>query len=200
LLPTNYNHLIEPFVGGGSVFLSVEPDKLIINDLNQELMTTYRVIKDTPKPLISLLQEYEKKHSSEFYEQLKQKEPKDLTHLEIATRFIYLNKTGYNGLYRVNGKGEFNVPFGQKEKIKLFERNNILATSDYLYTTDCQILNQDYQELLSLIKEGDFLFVDPPYDSENGNSFNSYTTNKFTRENQQELAQFLKKVEKKGAN
>lgn len=200
LLPANYNQFIEPFVGGGSVFLNIQPNKLIINDLNQELMTTYRVIKDTPKPLISLLQEYEKKHSLEFYEQLKQKEPKDLTHLEIATRFIYLNKTGYNGLYRVNSQGVFNVPFGQKEKVKLFEKSNILATSDYLYTTDCQILSKDYQELLSLIQGGDFLFVDPPYDSENGNGFNSYTSNKFTKENQKELAQFLKDVEKKGAN
>jgi len=200
LLPADYNQLIEPFVGGGAVFLNIQPNKLIINDLNQELMTAYRVIKDTPKPLINLLQEYEKKHSLEFYEQLKQKEPKDLTHLEIATRFIYLNKTGYNGLYRVNSQGIFNVPFGQKEKIKLFERNNVLATSDYLYATDCQILNKDYQELLPLIKEGDFLFVDPPYDSENGNGFISYTTNKFTRQNQQELAQFLKECEKKGAN
>jgi len=200
LLPANYNQFIEPFVGGGSVFLNIQPNKLIINDLNQELITAYRVIKDTPKPLISLLQEYEKKHSLEFYEQLKQKKPKDLTHLEIATRFIYLNKTGYNGLYRVNSQGIFNVPFGQKEKIKLFERNNILVASDYLYTTDCQILNQDYQKLLPLVKEGDFLFADPPYDSENGNGFSSYTTNKFTRENQQQLAQFLKEVEKKGAN
>jgi DNA adenine methylase len=199
LLPADYNRLIEPFVGGGAVFLNVQSNKLIINDLNQELMTAYRVIKDTPKPLINLLQEYEKKHNQEFYEQLKQKDPKNLTHLEIATRFIYLNKTGYNGLYRVNSQGIFNVPFGQKEKIKLFERNNILAVSDYLYATDCQILNQDYQELLSLIKENDFLFVDPPYDSENGNGFNSYTTNKFTRQNQQELAQFLKECEKKGA-
>lgn len=200
LSPTDYNCLIEPFVGGGAVFLNVQPNKLIINDLNQELMTAYRVIKDTPKPLINLLQEYEKNHSQEFYEQLKQKDPKNLTHLEIAARFIYLNKTGYNGLYRVNSQGIFNVPFGQKAKIKLFERNNILAVSDYLYVADCQILDQDYRKLLSLIKENDFLFVDPPYDSENGNGFSSYTTNKFTRQNQQELAQFLKECEKKGAN
>ena len=200
LLPADYNQFVEPFVGGGAVFLNVQPNKLIINDLNQELMTTYRVIKDTPKPLIGLLQEYEKKHSQEFYEQLKQKEPKDLTHLEIATRFIYLNKTGYNGLYRVNSQGIFNVPFGQKEKVKLFEKSNILAVSDYLYATDCQILSKDYQELLSLIQEGDFLFVDPPYDSENGNGFSSYTANKFDRQNQKQLTQFLKECKKKGAN
>jgi len=81
----------------------------------------------------------------------------------------------------------------------LFERENILAVSGYLKQSDCQILNQDYQELLPLIKEGDFLFVDPPYDSENGSGFTAYTVNKFTQKNQQELAQFLKGAEKKGA-
>src|SRR5205814_9840783 len=85
------------------------------------------------------------------------------------------------------------------EKIKLFNKNNILVVSNYLYANNCQILNQDYQELLPLIKENDFLFVDPPYDSENSNGFNSYTADKFNRKNQKELAQFLKKCEKQGA-
>lgn len=199
LLPLQYDTFVEPFVGGGSIFLNIQPSKLIINDLNQELMVSYQLIKDKPQELTKLLSEYEKKHSSEFYERLKKQEPKNLTNLETAARFIYLNKTGYNGLYRVNSQGEFNVPYGKKERVKLFEKKNILAISDYLYANDCQILNQDYQKLLPLIKKEDFLFVDPPYDSENGNGFSSYTTNKFTRKNQQELAQFLKECEKKGA-
>ena len=199
LMPSDYNTFIEPFVGGGSVFLSIQPNKLIINDLNQELIITYRVIKSTPQALISLLQEHEKKHSPEFYEQLRQQEPQNLTHLEIAARFIYLNKTGYNGLYRVNSQGEFNVPWGKREKVKLFDKENILAISKYLNENNCQILNQDYQELLPLIQNRDFLFVDPPYDSEKSNGFTSYTANKFTRENQKELFNFLKEAEKKGA-
>src|SRR5206468_406994 len=101
-----------------------------------------------------------------FYEQLRQQEPKKLTDLEVAARFIYLNKTGYNGLYRVNKKGIFNVPFGKKEKAKLFDKKNILATSEYLNKNNCQIHHQNYQELLPLIQKNDFLFVDPPYDSE----------------------------------
>lgn len=199
LLPAQYNTFVEPFVGGGAVFLSVQPNKLIINDLNQELIFTYRVIKSVPQALINLLQDYEKKHSSEFYEQLRQQEPKNLTHLEIAARFIYLNKTGYNGLYRVNSQGEFNVPWGKRERAKLFNKENILAISKYLNENNCQILHQDYQALLPLIQKGDFLFVDPPYDSENGNGFTSYTANGFNRENQKELLNFLKEAEKKGA-
>jgi len=106
----NYNRLIEPFVGGGAVFLNLQPQQLIINDINKELITTYQIIKEKPNELIKLLNEYEKKHSQEFYEILKKQKPANLSNLEIAARFIYLNKTGYNGLYRVNSQGEFNVP------------------------------------------------------------------------------------------
>jgi DNA adenine methylase len=199
LVPASYEKFVEPFVGGGAVFLSCQPRQLIINDINQELITTYQIVKEKPQELIKLLNEYEKKHSQEFYETLKKQEPKNLSDLETATRFIYLNKTGYNGLYRVNGRGKFNVPFGQREKVKLFDKQNVLAISEYLNTESCQILNQDYQQILPLIKENDFLFVDPPYDSDNGNGFSSYTADKFTRENQKELLTFLKKCEKQGA-
>ena len=180
--------------------MSFENDRTEIGRLDlQELITSYQVIKKQPQELIKLLTEYEKKHSLEFYKTLKKQEPKSLSELEIAARFVYLNKTGYNGLYRVNSQGEFNVPRGQKEKVKLFEKSNILAVSEYLNTNHCQILNQDYQELLPLIKENDFLFVDPPYDSENNNGFNSYNANRFTQENQKELFEFLKKAQAKGA-
>jgi len=109
-LPSQYNAFIEPFVGGGAVFLSLQPQQLIINDINSELIITYQVIKENPQELIKLLTEYEKKHSQEFYETLKKQAIKNLSNLETAARFIYLNKTGYNGLYRVNSQGEFNVP------------------------------------------------------------------------------------------
>ena len=109
-MPHQYNTFIEPFVGGGAVFLSFQPNRLIINDINQELITTYQTIKENPQELIKLLTQYEKKHSLEFYESLKKQELKNLTNQEITTRFIYLNKTGYNGLYRVNSQGIFNVP------------------------------------------------------------------------------------------
>jgi DNA adenine methylase len=110
LAPKNYERVIEPFVGGGTVFLSLHSQQLIINDINGELMTTYQVVKKNPQELIKLLKEYGKKHSQEFYKQLKRQELKNLSSLETAARFIYLNKTGYNGLYRVNSQGDFNVP------------------------------------------------------------------------------------------
>ncbi|CAG8702253.1 5118_t:CDS:2, partial [Cetraspora pellucida] len=152
-----------------------------------------------PSALIKLLQEHEKKHSPEFYQQLRKKDKENLSELEIAARFIYLNKAGYNGLYRVNSQGEFNVPFGKKEKVKLFDKKNLLTISQYLNNNQVEIHNKNYQELLPLIKKDDFLFVDPPYDSDDGNGFTSYTAKKFTRENQQELLNFLKECEEKGA-
>jgi len=96
LLPSQYNNFIEPFVGGGAVFLSTQPNQLIINDINKELITTYQIIKEKPQELTKLLTEYEKKHPPKFYGTLKKQELKNLTNLETATRFIYLNKTGYN--------------------------------------------------------------------------------------------------------
>ncbi|CAG8656898.1 1037_t:CDS:2, partial [Cetraspora pellucida] len=176
-IPTSYNNFIEPFVGGGAVFLNIQPGKVIINDINRELITAYQIIKEKPQELSKLLISYEKKHSPEFYEQLKKQEPKNLSDLEIAARFIYLNKTGYNGLYRVNSQ----------------------AISEYLNNSNCQILNQDYQQLLPLIKENDFLFVDPPYDSEktillnglsvkqNSNGFTSYTAGEKRASGAQEI-------------
>jgi DNA adenine methylase len=198
LLPLSYEGLIEPFVGGGAVFLNLKPQRTIINDTNRELIITYQVVKDKPRELLKLCSKYEKKHSKDFYEELRKQEAKNLNDLEIATRFVYLNKTGFNGLYRVNSQGIFNVPFGKKDKIKLVDKNNILAISEYLNSNNCQILNQDYRELLHLVKEGDFLFVDPPYDNDNTNGFTEYTANGFNKENQRELLQFLKEVEKKG--
>jgi len=110
-----------------------------------------------------------------------------------------LNKTGFNGLYRVNSQGIFNVPFSQKEKIRLFNKENILAISKYLNSDGCQILNRDYQSLLTEIQVGDFLFVDPPYDNDRPNGFTEYTANGFNQENQKQLCQFLKQAEAKGA-
>ncbi|CAG8824247.1 14941_t:CDS:2, partial [Racocetra persica] len=199
LLPEKYNTFIEPFAGGGAVFLSIQPNKAVINDINCELIITYQTIKKQPKQLLKLLGEYEKNHSKDFYETLRSQEPNNLTELGIAARFIYLNKTGYNGLYRVNSRGGFNVPWGKRDKAKLFDRENILAISEYLNKNEVEILNQDYQKLLPLIKENDFLFVDPPYDDDGFGFFTAYTANGFTRENQKELAQFLKKCEKQGA-
>jgi len=199
LLPFSYNRIIEPFVGGGAVFLNLQPSQLIINDVNNELITTYKIVKENPQELLKILLKYEENHSKIFFNKLRNKEPKNLNNLEVAARFIYLNKTGFNGLYRVNSQGIFNVSFGQKNKIKLVNKDNILNINKYLNTINCQIFNQDYQKILSLIKEGDFLFVDPPYDVNNINGFTKYTASGFNQENQKQLYQFLKQVEIKGA-
>ena len=197
--PTSYNRLIEPFAGGGAFFLNKRANQTIINDINKELITSYLLIKKDPNQLMNLLKEYENNHDKDFFEILRKQNISDLTELGIAARFIYLNKTCFNGLYRVNSKGGFNVPWGKKEKAKIFDKENILAISEYLNVTNSQIFNKDYKELISEIKPGDFLFVDPPYDNEDDKGFTSYSIEGFNKENQKELFTFLKKAEKKGA-
>jgi DNA adenine methylase len=200
LSPNSYDRLIEPFVGGGSVFLNLKRDNLIINDVNQELIKSYRVIKDNPLELLKILVEYEKRHSKIFYEEIRSLKLEDLNDLEISARFIYLNKTCFNGLYRVNSSGGFNVPIGsKKENATIFSRDGILSVNRYLNDSNIKILNDDYKNILDLVNDGDFLFVDPPYDNENDKGFTSYSVGGFNKDNQRELFNFLKEVDKKGA-
>lgn len=199
LSPSSYNRLIEPFAGGGAFFFNKRADKLIINDINKELITTYKLIRNDHQGLINVLKKYEENHNKVFYENLKKQKVSDLTEIEIAARFIYLNKTCFNGLYRVNSKGEFNVPWGKKERIKLFDEENILAISKYLKNSNRRIFNKDYKKLLNKVKPGDFLFVDPPYDNKNDKGFTSYSVDGFNKDNQKELFVFLKETEKRGA-
>lgn len=191
LIPKQFNKFVEPFVGGGYIFLVNEPKQLIINDINKELMTTYLVIKNHLQALISSLKKHAENHGKDYYQELKKIKVEDLDDIKLASRFLYLNKAGFNGLYRLNRKGIFNVAFGDKVIINVNEKN-LLNISDYLNRDDCQIFNIDYQELLYLVEKNDFLFVDPPYDEQ----YNGYTgLGKF---NQEELFNFLKDCDKKG--
>jgi DNA adenine methylase len=197
ILPEKFDRYVELFVGGGSLLFSLQSKKALINDINRELIASYLVIKSSPRELITSLEKCKQKHSKDFHGRIKLYIPKN--DLEVATRFIYLNKASFGGLYRLNSKGEFNVGFNLKEKITLFEPDNILAVSKYLNENEVEICNQDYKELLDKIQKDDFLFVDPPYDVDRQGGFTGYTTDKFSQKDQEELLKFLKECEKKGA-
>lgn len=200
LKPEKINKYIEPFVGGGAVFFNFAHKEAIINDINKELITTYKIIRSEPKKLIKLLNNWnESPDLKNFYEQLKLKDIDSLNEIEIAARMIFLNKYGFNGIYRVNSKGQFNVPFASKNKKNLYDDFNITAISSYLKINNIKILNSDYKKILKYIQPDDFLFVDPPYYFEKNKGFNSYDANKFTQQEQKKLLIFLKKAEKKGA-
>ncbi|MGL6125060.1 MAG: DNA adenine methylase [Metamycoplasmataceae bacterium] len=199
LLPKEFNDYYEIFCGAGAMLLHLQPKSGTINDINSELMKTYNVIKNDVYNLMDRLDIYKNNHSETLYYKtrtsLKRKD------LEIAARFIYLNKTCFNGMYRVNAKGIFNVPFNgiTKEKLNLYNKDNLILLSNYLNKNDIKITNTDYLETLKFPKKGDFIFVDSPYDYEEGlNGFDSYNENGFNRKNQIDLCLRLIELDKDG--
>lgn len=167
LLPKNIKNYtyIEAFVGGGAVFFHLQPKNAIINDFNTELINVYEVIKSDLDALIIDL----KKHKNEvdyFYEIRgldRTDNFKRLSKVERASRIIYLNKTCYNGLYRVNNAGEFNAPFGRYKNPNIVNEPTLRAVNKYLITNKIQILNGDFSEILKIATQNSFVYLDPPY-------------------------------------
>lgn len=205
LVPIEYNTYFEPFVGGGALLFELSPKKAVINDSNKELINVYKMISTDEgyEAVVKLLNTYEKKHSEEFFYKIRNKD-KDkakfsmLTDTERAARTIYLNKACFNGLYRVNSKGEFNVPFNKKLKINTYDSQNMILAYVYFQSNDITMLNTDFEEAIKNAKKGDFIYFDPPYDSENDTTFNSYTEEGFGKDEQIRLARVYKELSDKG--
>ena len=155
----------EPFIGGGALFFELQPKCAIINDYNEELINVYKVIRDHPNELIEDLKKH--KNTAEYFYEIRalDRQPlfNNLTNIERASRIIYLNKTCYNGLYRVNNAGEFNSPFGKYKNPNIINEPVIRAVSKYLNSANIQIFNKDYQEILKEIPANSFVYLDPPY-------------------------------------
>lgn len=203
-IPKKFNTYYEPFFGGGAVLFHLQPKKAVINDLNMDLITTYRVIKDKPNELIEALKKH-KNTSDYFYElrniDLDSEKYKKLTDVEKAARLIYLNKTCFNGLFRVNSSGHFNTPFGNYKNPNIVNEPVIKAVNLYFKTNDITISNDDYAVVLQNVKAGDFVYLDPPYDPvSDTSSFTGYNAGGFTRKNQEELRDVCIELDKKGVN
>lgn len=183
-VPNNFNKYIEPFIGGGAMFFSLNPHESIIADSNEELIITYRQVKDAVEEIIQHLKTFE--HSEEFYYSLRSLKPNELEHSYRAARLIYLNKTCFNGLYRVNKKGQFNVPYG-KGNGRFLNEEVLRNASEFL--NDTTIVNDDYLAVLNeFATEGDFIFLDPPYYPVGKYSdFKRYTKEFFYHEDQVKL-------------
>ena len=202
--PVDFDTYFEPFVGGGALLFELSPKKAVINDSNQELMNIYEVLcdEDKFKKMCRALNSYEKQHSEEFYYELRNKDRNKKTFSKLsdytrAARTIYLNKACFNGLYRVNSKNEFNVPFGKKTKVNTYEGDNLITVSNYLTMNDVKILCCDFEEAVSSAKKGDFIYFDPPYDSDTS-TFNSYTEDGFGKDEQKRLAKVFKELDSRG--
>lgn len=206
LMPKEYNHYYEPFIGGGALLFSVAPKDFTINDFNSELIQAYKCFTNEEdfKKLLERLNYHQEHHSEEHYYEIREmdKDP-DFLKLPIyerAARMIYLNKSCFNGLYRVNSKGFFNVPSGKKKKVICYEEENLEEIRRFFSTAKFEILNEDFQEAVKNVRKGDFVYFDPPYDTwEDKDSFTSYAKNPFGKEEQKRLADVYKELSEKGA-
>lgn len=206
LMPNEYNAYFEPFIGGGALFFNIAPFKAVINDLNSELMCVYECFKDDE--FFNLLKEellkHEANHSEEYYYKIrsmdKENDFESLPKYIRAARMIYVNKACFNGLYRVNSKGFFNVPSGKKLKVKTFDEKNFENLHKYFKTNKITILNEDFESACNKAAKGDFVYFDPPYDTlEERDSFTAYSKDSFGKDSQIKLASLYTKLAQKGA-
>jgi DNA adenine methylase len=179
----------EPFIGAGAVLFDLQPQKAVINDFNRELILTYQAIKNNIEELIRKLQFHQEHHGEIYYYEVraKDRDPAGFNHLsnaERAARLIYLNKTCYNGLYRVNSQGLFNVPCGKYKKPAICEEPVLRAVHHYLNTSDITILNEDFEETVKRTDKNSFVYFDPPYHSPDKTNFTGYQADGFD-ENEQ---------------
>ncbi|WP_031488832.1 DNA adenine methylase [Ureaplasma canigenitalium] len=200
-LPKQIENYYEPFVGGGAILFYLKPEKAHINDINSVLINAYNVIKTNPNQLINLLNYLDKMEcTKETYFSIRDKFNNKILSkeydVEMASLFIFLNKRCFNGLFRVNSKGLFNVPFNNKLKCDSYNKKNILGISEYLKNVN--ITNLDFEDSLENAKKGDFIFFDSPYAPLNPTSFEAYTKDGFDIENHIRLSEVFKRLDKKG--
>lgn len=205
-VPAFSGHYHEPFVGGGAVFFAlymsfrstprIDQTWAVLNDVNAELMNAYAMVKEKPGKLVIRLQSLAKKHSKETYYAIRAKEETDP--LARAVRFIYLNKTCFNGLYRVNAAGKFNVPVGSYKNPTIVEPE-VMGTWKHALV-GAELHSEDFLYRLTAAKEGDFVYTDPPYLPRSKTAdFTSYTADKFREKDHERLADALANVHKRGA-
>ena len=184
--PKNFNRYFEPFLGGGAAFLALRPGvPAVINDFNAELMALYMTIRDCPQELMEQLDHLASHYSEKFYYDLRQSILTDP--VSAAARTLFLNKTGFNGLYRLNSKGGFNVPFGKRPACPtLYHKSNLLAAS--LRLRNAEIRNEDFELVIGAAGPGDFVYCDPPYEPLSQSAcFTAYTASGFSQADQLRL-------------
>jgi DNA adenine methylase len=204
-IPKNFSSTtyFEPFVGAGAFLFDLQPKKAFINDANKELINCYQTIKNKPDELLELTREYQKDISKERFYELRELDRKSdfnsLSDVERAARIIYLNKTCFNGLFRVNSQGQFNVPYGDNKNPIVADEVVIGAVSKYLNENNIQITNQDFEESISNAKKGNFIYFDPPYDPiSDSSSFTGYDLSGFGKNEQRRLRNLCDRLVKRG--
>lgn len=193
--PQRFGAYHEPFVGGGAVFFALQPPNASLADDNAELVNAYTVVRDEVETLVQHLRTHEAEEG--YYYDLRSKDPAQLDRVERASRLIYLNRTCFNGLYRVNSKGGFNVPFGRYKNPNICNEAGLRAASAAL--RDVRIERKHYDHVLETAKRGDFLYFDPPYHPVSATAnFTSYTAGAFSEHDQRRLASTFRELADRG--
>lgn len=196
VFPRQFNRYIEPFLGSGAVYFHLKPGKALLTDLNSELIETYKVIQGKWASLTEALARHQHNHSDSYFYKVRSQVPRN--DVETAARFIYLNRTCWNGLYRVNRKGEFNVPRGTKNAV-LTDADNFETVSQALKGASLRVC--DFEPSVDAAKAGDLLFVDPPYTvKHNNNGFIKYNEKIFSWDDQVRLSEALARADERGVS
>jgi len=189
------NRYFEPFLGGGAVFFHLQHPKSFLSDTNEELVELYETVKNNVEKLIKALKPHKNEH--DYFYEIRAQNPANLSPIERAARFVYLNKTCFNGLYRVNSKGGFNVPFGRYKNPPICDIEGLRAASAALQ--HAKITQGDFQSVLVKAKTTDFIYFDPPYQPLNKtSSFTSYTSGGFGEKEQRQLAELYRELSNRG--
>lgn len=202
LVPKDYKVYCEPFLGGGALLFKLQPQTAIANDVNEDLMLVYKTIRDDADALIDALGKHEN-NAAHFYEVRDWDRDKDsyaeLSDVEKAARTLFLNKTCFNGLFRVNNAGEFNSPFGNYRNPNIVNAPTIRAVSGYFNNAKVDFFSKDYKEVLDALPKGAFVYLDPPYDPVSTTaSFTGYTKGGFDRVEQIRLRECCDDLNKRG--
>jgi DNA adenine methylase len=193
--PRAFGTYFEPFLGGGALFFSLSPGKAVLSDLNPYLVNAYSVVRDRVDELAESLKVH--RADKEYYYMMRGLSPETMSDVQRASWFIYLNKTCYNGLWRVNRSGRFNVPFGRYRNPKILDRENLYAVSRALY--GALVMCSDFEEAVQMAVPGDFVYFDPPYSPKSGTAgFVSYTGEGFGEEEQERLAGVFRRLSRRG--
>lgn len=202
--PKKYKTYYEPFVGAGAVFMDLQPNELVINDYNGELINAYEVIKNDVEALIEKLKIHDENNTKEYFYELRELDRglhfENMTNVERAARLIYLNKTCFNGLFRVNSNGQFNVPYGNYKNPNIVNELTLRANNVFFNKTNIRIVNGDFEVICRDAVKGDFFYFDPPYADVNDDkaSFVGYTLNGFNVLEQERLRDLFVELDKKG--
>ncbi|MDE1871208.1 MAG: Dam family site-specific DNA-(adenine-N6)-methyltransferase [Candidatus Micrarchaeota archaeon] len=202
-LPYNVDRYFEPFLGGGAMFFYIkqkyDPKFSMISDINKDLISTFVTVRDKPKELVEKLKYFDNNNSEEFYYKTRERfNQNEITGVRRAAAFIYFTKACFNGVYRINKEGKFNVPYGYYKDREIYNKEEIIFASQLLQGTDIRV--QDYNKILTHIERNDLIYLDPCYDPLKRTSFMHYTKDRFSMQDRAKLYDFMLKVRAKRAN